>query len=197
MPTGYTSILREREDISFKDFTLRCARAFGALVTMRDESLDAEIPTEFEPSDYHKKEFKKACVEYYKALKMSITYAKRKARLVYVEQVESYAKSRQEDQKTAVAYGKMLANTAKWQAPTEEHNGLRNFMIDQLEESIKFDCDYPNEMPVQMSGYEYNSQLIEKARWSMEYHKKEYSAEIRRCKKRTNWLNDLRKSLVS
>src|SRR5688572_14375055 len=52
MPTGYTSTLMEKGQ-SFPEFTMLCARAFGALIEMRDESLDATIPEKFEPSDYY------------------------------------------------------------------------------------------------------------------------------------------------
>ena len=37
-----------------------CARAFGACIMMRDESVDAPIPEEFKPSTYHIEELEKA-----------------------------------------------------------------------------------------------------------------------------------------
>lgn len=43
MPTGYTADLMEK-GMEFKPFVLQCARAFGALITMRDDSLDAPSP---------------------------------------------------------------------------------------------------------------------------------------------------------
>ena len=60
MPTGYTLDLYDGKDITFEEFALRCARAFGALISMRDEPIDAPIPERFEPSDYHLKELEKA-----------------------------------------------------------------------------------------------------------------------------------------
>ena len=60
MPTGYTLDLYDVKDITFEEFALRCARAFGALISMRDEPIDAPIPERFEPSDYHLKELEKA-----------------------------------------------------------------------------------------------------------------------------------------
>jgi hypothetical protein len=56
MPTGYTSYIGE--GIEFKDWVLKCSRAFGALIEMRDESTDAQIPEAFEPSSYHVKQIK-------------------------------------------------------------------------------------------------------------------------------------------
>lgn len=54
MPTGYTSYIGQGCD--FKTFAMKCARAFGACIDMRDSSLDAQIPDSFEPSRYHLKE---------------------------------------------------------------------------------------------------------------------------------------------
>ncbi len=54
MPTGYTAILMEKGQ-TFQEFIMGCARAFGALIEMRDSPNDAPIPDKFEPSDYHAK----------------------------------------------------------------------------------------------------------------------------------------------
>lgn len=62
MPTGYTADLMEK-GMEFKPFVLQCARAFGALITMRDDSLDAPIPEKFEPDDYHIKKLAEAIQE--------------------------------------------------------------------------------------------------------------------------------------
>lgn len=37
MPTGYTASVQEGKVTEFRDFAMECARAFGALVMMRDE----------------------------------------------------------------------------------------------------------------------------------------------------------------
>ncbi len=53
MPTGYTADIAK--GITFQQYAWSCARAFGALVMMRDEPSDAPIPEAFTPSDYHVK----------------------------------------------------------------------------------------------------------------------------------------------
>jgi len=50
MPTGYTLDLYDGKNITFKEFVMKCAGAFGALISMKDESLDAPIPEHLEPS---------------------------------------------------------------------------------------------------------------------------------------------------
>src|SRR5687768_6886698 len=54
MPTGYTHPVVDGKITEFNDFALSCARAFGALITMRDDAMDAPIPEEFKPeTNYH------------------------------------------------------------------------------------------------------------------------------------------------
>lgn len=56
MPTGLTNPIYEgRENFTFEDFAMRCARNFGAFVDLRDEPLDMEIDIDkhFQPSGYY------------------------------------------------------------------------------------------------------------------------------------------------
>jgi len=48
MPTGYTAGVQDGKITEFSDFALNCARAFGALITMRDDPQDTPIPEKFE-----------------------------------------------------------------------------------------------------------------------------------------------------
>ncbi len=49
MPTGYTHLIEE--GCNLEEFVWACARAFGACVMMRDDSVDKPVPEKFEPSD--------------------------------------------------------------------------------------------------------------------------------------------------
>jgi hypothetical protein len=52
--TGYVHHMVEKNQ-TFPQFAMSCARAFGALIEMRDEGMDAKIPDEIKPEPYHKK----------------------------------------------------------------------------------------------------------------------------------------------
>jgi len=39
MPSGFTSDIYDGKKITFKDFTLKCARAFGACIHLRDDPI--------------------------------------------------------------------------------------------------------------------------------------------------------------
>ena len=195
MSTGYTAVIGEKEDVSFREFALKCSRAFGALVEMRDEPMDAPIPSEFKPSSYHKDEFAKACKAFYGSMGMRNDEAERLANKDYVSQLESHAEYVEKNRALSVKYGGMLAKVAKWQSPSSDHDNYRDFMISQSEESLQHDCGYEHEAPKKLTGAEYRSNLVERAKRDMGYHKKEFASEVKRAKERAKWVQDLVSSL--
>ena len=74
MPTGYTAAIAD--GVTFEQFALNCARAFGALIDMRDEPSDAPIPERFEPSNYHEKKIAEINDELVRLKEMSQDEAK-------------------------------------------------------------------------------------------------------------------------
>ena len=58
MPTGYTIDIYNGKKVTFKDFALNCARAFGACVMQRDDPAD-EKPKIMPEESYHTKALKK------------------------------------------------------------------------------------------------------------------------------------------
>ena len=54
MPTGYTYPVADGTITEFSKFALNCSRAFGVLMHMRDEPIDAPIPDKIEPTSYYK-----------------------------------------------------------------------------------------------------------------------------------------------
>lgn len=83
MPTGYTAAIAD--GISFTNYAMGCARAFGALIEMRDEPSDAPIPEEFKPSTYHLEELQKAQKKLHNLCKMSFGEAEGRAMVAYNE----------------------------------------------------------------------------------------------------------------
>ena len=76
MPTGYTDAIKD--GITFQQFAMNCARAFGACVTMRDDPSDKPIPERFEPSAWHKERLGDAYAALSELDKMGISEAGRR-----------------------------------------------------------------------------------------------------------------------
>src|SRR4051812_42902769 len=69
MPTGLTAGIEK--GITFQQFVWRCARGFGALISLRDAPFDAPIPDEIEIRSYHCDEADKARQEIMKYVNLS------------------------------------------------------------------------------------------------------------------------------
>jgi hypothetical protein len=195
MPTGYTWSIKEGKVTSLKQFAMECARAFGACAELRDD-MTALIPEEFKPSDYHSKELAKARRDLTKAKAMTLEEAEAQSMRDYQHGLEEDRKYKEDKVETKKSYQAMIAQVKEWKPPTKEHVGLKEFMLQQLNDSIEHDCiHYPREKREKLSALRYRAQQIVDAEEDIKYHEKEYAEEVERCRKRTQWIRDLRISL--
>lgn len=197
MATGYTSDLYEGKDIAFPDFVMNCARAFNALIEMRDDPMDATIPYEFEASRYHTEQLKKAEADVARIKAWDDTEADSQSQLAYDRAQREYEESLANKAALRERYEAMLAQVKAWTPPTSEHQGLKDFMLKQLEGSIEHDCstDYLN-VPEHLTGSTYKEQQLHSARWHVSFHTEHREYSKKRAEERTNWVAALRKSLT-
>jgi hypothetical protein len=193
MPTGYTAEIKD--GISFEKFTLNCARAFGALIEMRDDPADAPIPDKFEPSDYHVEQLAKAETQLKELEEMSDETLQAKCDEDYKSKYESWKKYEQEKLALKKKYLDMLARVREWQVPSKDHEGLKDFMVDQLNKSIDFDC-YISEAPEKLSAQEWKDAETKSRKWAVNYHATNMKEEIKRSEGRTEWVQQLKQSLT-
>jgi hypothetical protein len=193
MPTGYTAAIAD--GITFREYALGCARAFGALITMRDDPQDAPIPERFRPSDWHANELQKASERLTTLRLMSPAEADIAAQQEYEEAVTRENKYAQERAALRSKYEAMLAKVIAWQAPTPDHVGYKEFMEQQIRDSIKWDCSDYERAPERWTGKEWLARAIEKAKHDIEYHTRQHAEEIERVRGRNAWIKALRDSL--
>ncbi len=195
MPTGYTHAVQTGKVTEFPEFAMECARAFGALVMLRDDS-GADIPEVFEPSSYHADAVITATERITELRSMTMEDIQsmwQDERDKAIQHRREYAENKAAEKDR---YEAMLEKVDAWTPPTEEHVGLHNFMVKQLTESIDFDCggDY---LPALLPGRdEWWEGQIKKAEKDIDYHEREYEKEVERTDGRNNWLRDLRESLA-
>jgi hypothetical protein len=194
MPTGYTAAIKD--GISFEKFVWSCARAFGALVMMRDEPTGAPIPQRFEPSDYNAKRAAEARGELARLQAMSIEQVQAAAESAYSEAVQRHEKRTAERTELRNKYNAMLAKAVQWEPPTKDHEGLKEMMISQLRESIDWDCnDKYDQPPMKQDAMTWHNAQIAEARRSIAYHEKAQAEENERTEGRNAWLMALRESV--
>lgn len=200
MPTGYTADIKD--GISFKEFLLNCSRAFGALVHLRDQP-DAEIPDEIEPKTYHKEKLSELRSELKKVNQMEDEEILEEWEQIRDDAIGRAEKSISEAQELREKYEDMLEKVKDWEPPTEDHQNLKDFMIEQIEKSIDFDCSktYSQKQLVNWknkekpSPYEYRQQRIESIQDDIKYHEEKWESEKKRAKDKTEWIRELKKSV--
>jgi len=203
MPTGYTAGILDGEITTFQQFAKQCMRNFGAVIHMRDEPMNAEY-TPRTPSDYHVKKISEAkqLLKDAEALTDEEIINTRRAKL---EEDKAYNLKGIEKAKVgAKALNDMLKDVRKWNPPTTEHTGIKDFMIDQIVKTIDFDCGtkYYDERLAKielelltLKPKAIREEMIAQAKKDFEYHTKEYNRDVEMCAKSNQWVSDLLTSL--
>lgn len=193
MPTGYTADVENGKITELEPFVMRCARAFGALIHMRDDSLDTDI-VEATPSDYHVKSLNEARTRLAVLETMPSDVAEAEASKAYDDTVKERDRYQARVDRENARYDAMLAKVREWTPPTSEHVKLKEFMVQQLTDSkSKFYDDLYQ--PKRLSGAAWTKQAIATAKKDIAYHEKELAEDIARCNGRNEWLRQLRDSL--
>jgi len=197
MPTGYTSVLYDGKEQTFVEFVMQCARAFGACIEMRDDPWDKPIPDEFPHDDYHDRQLVDARKELKEAKRITLAEAEKQAAEAYDAAVKSHREEDNRRNAIRERYTNMLDQVNRWAPPTPEHKGLKEFMIQQLTDSIDWDCKTYSTFPKKESGREWLAEHLEQCKRSVEYHEKESQKERQRTEERNRWIRELRRSLAT
>lgn len=194
MPTGYTSAIKD--GITFQEYALGCARAFGALISMREEPSDAPIPDAFEISPYYQQSYDEARKEFEEFSALEYEVVAEKYEEYFAKAVASYEKTKLEKQDLEVKYLRMLADVKEYAVPSYEHREFKKFMEDQIVQSIAWDCDmkyYPVPQRVDVLDWWQDKLLMLKR--NVEHASQNLQEEIERVEKRNLWIKQLKESL--
>lgn len=165
---------------------------------LRDDALDKSIPV-FEPSDYDLKAKNIASQELTQLLSMTdeekITYGQQEkaAKISMYEKIIS----------TDVAQNNRLSDmrllVAAWQPPTNDHIGLKDFMLKQIDISMGNTRYYEKELINARASFarDYYDDAVKKKQHDIEYHTKGNRQEIERTESRNRWIRELKASLPS
>lgn len=192
MPTGYTENVQSGKVTELKDFALQCARAFGALIDMRDDPFDAQIPSEIKPSAYHLDELTKAEADLAAFEKMDDDEVRAAAKERNEKALSSYAEACARQERIRANYTAMLEKVNAWTPPTPDHQKFKEFMAEQITISIQGDC-YSLDEPKAITAGEWLSERRQELNWSIAYHRKCHERDVEMAAEKTSWL----KSLVS
>lgn len=195
MPTGYTAALYDGPQ-TFPEYLWRCARGVGYLFFLRDEPLDAPLPEQLETPDakYHREQLQCAEQSLVRARAVSMESLLKQAQLAHEEALLAHSKTIQERARRRERYLNMLYQAQAWEVPSPEHQGLKDLMIQQLEDSLKWDCSV-YEIPKPPLLDDVRQAALDKAQRDVDYHRQELEKAEKRTADANEWLHLLRQSV--
>lgn len=196
MPTGYTAALYEGKPVTFTEFALRCSRAFGATIMLRDDPSDT-LPTEDnvgESGEWNRAEMSKARERKAALLAMEEGEVIAAARAANEAALKSHRESVAESAALQARYEAMLAEVEAWDAPPD-HQAFKVFMAEQLRESIRFDCGYTPSEPELKEPDAWFAAEVDRAEGNLDYHSRQEAEREQRNAGRREWVRALRASL--
>lgn len=193
MPTGYTADVADGTVTELKPFALRCARALGALISMRDDSWDAPIPQQFEIStSYHDAEIAGYHKEIADLEAMTEDDKKTAFETYYNEELERHERHENKKKEELSRYRSMLQKVQEWEGAPE---GIKEFMMQQLIDSIEWDCKARDFHVTESDPEEWYQRELSYAKRSLERSIKDREDLITRGADRNKWLAQLHASL--
>lgn len=207
MATGYTYKVSEGQVTELSDFVLQCARAFGACMHQRDSDSN-ELPKPREPYQSQKeydKEIAKLTEEIDKWKNYTTDEIFEIIKKDHIKNLKYNDKQLKLNRKKIARYHEMLYKVKNWQPPSGEHQGLKEFAIDQLQSSIKFDdcSDYyekeienlNNNSPETIDLESYRKEEIEMIKSDIIRKKENRQKELKSIESTNLWIEQLYESL--
>lgn len=193
MPTTYTDSLY-RGEVSFRDFALCCLRGIDHLHLMRGLPLGTPIPEKFTPAPNHLMEGRRILARLTELMTVADkTWITGMARADYKKRRDDYLTALDRSIALRGRYLAMRQQVCNWQ-PTPEGEGLREFMLAQLDQSIEDDCD-GNVEPSRLTTDEWHEREMAKARRDLVYHFAEHAKASNRAAKSTAYVQAILASL--
>lgn len=199
MPTGYTWGIANGETKTFHDFALQCARNFGALVHMRDDSPGLDIrPAEVSP--HHAVCISESKAEVVRIGKMTKRQWQAEADAEYANRIAEREARALRNAEQEQRYRNMSAKVREWTPPTEQHEAMKKFMLDQLEQSVNFDCgrdEAASSNDARRTGEQWYWSRISSLSSNIAYHEAALKEDQERVAKANAWVEQLRASLIA
>lgn len=196
MPTGYTYPVVEGKITEFPEFAMSCARAFGALISMREEPMDAPVPEEFAPNtDYYDKRIAAGKARLGELLVMTSAEAAAAALAEHEKAIADRDRYLVDKGVEVSRINSMLAKVRAWEPPSPDHAEVKKFMVDQL--SISLPGNYVPTIPSLLDGPAWRSAQIADLDKQIIRDQSERDKEIERAAGRTEWVKKLRASLAA
>jgi hypothetical protein len=197
MPTGYTASIHDGEPVTGKQFILACARNFGAFIHLRDERMDAELTLPSAPDNsFYEKNLAEAKHQLKMAEAMTVEEAQKMAEESYNGSILHMKKVIADKKVISERYNKVLVEVEAWTPPTDEHQNLKDFAINQLKLSMNSDCgmDYWEEQLKTLkksTGEEFREERIKYMQREVTYYERSLQERLESHQGKIEWIETL------
>lgn len=203
MPTGYTAYIEDGEITTGKEFLKLCTRAFGIAIDVKDDPLSTPTPSSFEPSPFYKESYDRALKKLEEVNKMTFEEAKTQMRADYEKRISDYKAYAERESAMNEKYAKVRKEVEEWIPPTEEHEGLKKFALEQIDmcvtkqeyideylEKSKEEFDNSDE-----SVQNYINDVVDYYQRDIERSYKSWQEELERTRSKNEWMTKFLESL--
>lgn len=200
MPSYYTVDIYEGKNVSFQDFALKCARQFGAFVHMNEEDPDSPL-TRPTVSDYYKNSLRETENEFALFLKASREQREKMFEIEMEKELKHYKEKIEEEKELEEKYQNLLEQAKAYKPPTKEFNNYKDYMLNQLNQAIKFDCSNEQWYLAQIASVEaetfdiWEQEKMDLYNSKITYYKESYKKEMNSVSKKNQWIDLLYESL--
>ena len=186
------------EGQTFPEFLMCCARAFGPLISMRDADTDTPIPEKIAMPSYHTKALEEAHAELARLKGMTTAEKKAIGEADKKREIEYHTAAIERRKEENARLNDMVARITAWTPPSSDHEGLKQFMLQQIGISYHRESDY-HERALEAAKVKtvrsYYTDLVEAAVASIKYHLDHVEEEKKSNTASNDWLRLLRESL--
>jgi len=195
MPTGFTAMIEERDDVTFEEFCWACARGMGACVMMRESRFDAPVTDEDvqDNSTYYADELAKNKKKLAALAEMHPAQVQILAKEEFEQAMVNRLDAIKKDAEQAARYDKIRRKVEAWVPPTPDHVGLKEFMLQQIQVSTEYRYDRP--APVLKSADAWMAQEFEILTRRIVRGNEDLAGQNGRNAERVAWIRALRESV--
>lgn len=203
MPTGYTAYIEDGEITTGKEFLRLCTRAFGIAIDVKDEPLSTPTPSSFEPSPFYKESYDRASKKLEEVNKMTFDEAKIQMRADYKKRISDYKHYAERETAMNEKYAKVRKEVEEWIPPTEEHEGLKKFALEQIDMCVtkqKYIDEYLEKSKEEFDDSDeavqnYINDIVDYYQRDIERSYKSWQEELERTRNKNEWMTKFLESL--
>ncbi|MFA5135295.1 MAG: hypothetical protein WC505_05955 [Patescibacteria group bacterium] len=196
MPTGYTCIIDDNPNTTLRQFMLRCVRGMGVCMEMRDDPLEDLPPKVLKPdTTYSEKRLAESQERLQKLKNMSVAEVKRACIKDNCKTLEAWEKCSEESAAVRQRYLAMKQQVEAWTPPTSQHQGYKEFMLEQLVTGGMLNYEHHDHEPEAQSPDAWLADEIRQAKDDVQYYTKDIEKTLQRYRKANEWLEQFWASL--